>query len=260
MDPTPQFEKLFGADDSGYIPPHHINHLLKLCWSGTMPSEGLRPICWRVLLGLISDSDKSLWEKELSDMVNSFQTIKSTVMPSLDKVEVDPLSSPSTGATGNDAWSIYYKNVDLINFVKTDLDRLYITGIADEHFESPDRRAKLLAILLIWSFQHPVISYRQGMHEMAGYILYCVELELQAWDVARAASAGKSATDPYGLYNVITEANVEAHAYHLFVRVMNELEPLYDPVSFTPRGAENQPFIVQFSTKIQGMQVQHVLI
>lgn len=153
----------------------------------------------------------------------------------------------------NDEWTIYYKNVDLINFIKTDLDRLYISGIPDEHFESAQRRDMLLAILLIWSFRHPVISYRQGMHEMAGYVMYCVELELKAWNSIRAANAeGKPTRDEFGLLNVINEQNVEAHTFHIFARIMDELEPMYDPIALTPRGAENQPFVVQFSTKVQG--------
>lgn len=186
-------------------------------------------------------------------MINSYNTVKATVLPSLDKVSVDPLSSLSSGESQSNEWSIYYKNVDLINFIQTDLDRLYITGIPDEYFESPARRAMLLAILLIWSFDHPVISYRQGMHEMAGYVMFCVETELAAFNALRATGTdAKPANDSYGLLNVIDEQHVEANTYHLFVRIMNELEPLYDPVSLTPRGAENQPFVVQFSAKVQG--------
>lgn len=186
-------------------------------------------------------------------MTESYNTVKATVLPSLDKVAVDPLSSLSSGESQSNEWSIYYKNVDLINFIKTDLDRLYITGIPDEYFESPARRDMLLAILLIWSFDHPVISYRQGMHEMAGYVMFCVETELAAFNALRATGTdAKHANDPYGLLNVINEQSVEANTYHLFVRIMNELEPLYDPISLTPRGAENQPFVVQFSAKVQG--------
>ena len=103
MDPYPHIEKLFGADDSGYIPPHNIVHVLKLAWSGGLPSDGVRAICWRVLLGLISPSDKCLWEKELSEMINSYNTVKATVLPSLDKVSVDPLSSLSPRQTVGEA-------------------------------------------------------------------------------------------------------------------------------------------------------------
>lgn len=261
MDSNVHMEKLFGVDDSGCIAPRHINQLLKLAWAGGIPSDGLRALCWRVFLGLISPSDKGLWESELLKMVEDYQSIRAKVMPSLDKVQVDPLSQLSAGGNQeDDEWSIYYKNVDLINFIKTDLDRLYISGIPEEHFESPQRRDMLLGILLIWSYQHPVISYRQGMHEIAGYVMYCVEQELSAWITARDSGGvgGKPGTDEYGLLNAISEQNVEAHTFHLYARIMNELEPIYDPVAFTPRGAESQPFVVQFSTKIQG-NLQYVV-
>lgn len=253
MDPVLLLEKVFGADDSGYIPPRYINQLMKLGWSGCIPADGIRALCWRVLLGLISPSDKSLWESQLSDMIVEYNNIKAKVMPSLDKVEIDPLSAMSSGNAAHEEWSLYYKNVDLITFIKTDLERLYITGIPDEYFESKDRRDMLLGILVIWSFHHPVISYRQGMHEMAAYVMYVIETELRFWSVLSTENAeGKVRSDPYGLLHVLTEQNIEANTYHIFARIMNELEPIYDPVAFTPRGAESQPFVVQFSTKVQG--------
>lgn len=255
MDDDANMEKLFGVDDSGTIASRHIHNLLRLAWTGGIPTDGLRGLCWRVLLGLVSASDKSLWNGELSKMIEEYQVIRSKVLPSLDKVEVDPLSQLSEGTESEkEAWNIYYKNVDLINFIRTDLDRLYISGIPDEHFESPQRRDMLLAVLLIWSYQHPVISYRQGMHEVAGYVMYCVEQELAAWNAAResAEAAGKPVKDEFGLLKVFTEQNVEAHTFHIYARIMNELEPIYDPVSFTPRGAESQPFVVQYSMKVQG--------
>jgi hypothetical protein len=253
MDPNPFMDKLFGVDDSGCISSRYISQLLKLAWSGGLPSPGIRALCWRIFLGLISSSDKSMWESEFNANMESYRSMRTKVLPSLDKVSVDPLSQLSDGnSEHSEEWNIYYKNVDLINFIKTDLDRLYISGIPDEHFESPQRRDMLLSILLVWSFQHPVISYRQGMHEVAGYVMYCVEQELKAFNSFREGTNGKPANDEYGLLNVINEANVEAHTYALYARIMKELEPIYDPVAFTPRGAESQPFVVQYSMKIQG--------
>jgi hypothetical protein len=250
MDVASEVEFLFSPDSYGNISAGQLQQLLKLGWAGSLfgSSGSSRAMCWRVLLDLLSSNNVNKWKDQLKEANDSFHTTKSTVMPSLDKVSADPLS-----AQANDEWNIYYKNVDLINFINTDLDRLYITGIPDEYFESKERREMLLAILLIWSFKHPVISYRQGMHEIAAYFMFCVEQELAGWDLVRNNSSSSKSPLTLDLLDCFSEKTVEAYTYQLFFRVMSELEPLYDPVSYTPRGVENQPFIVQFCTKVQGI-------
>lgn len=49
-------------------------------------------------------------------------------MPSIDKVKVDPLSALSDGDEFSEEWTAFYKNVELISFIKGDLDRLYMSG------------------------------------------------------------------------------------------------------------------------------------
>ncbi|KAJ1427790.1 hypothetical protein B484DRAFT_329860 [Ochromonadaceae sp. CCMP2298] len=191
---------------------------------------------------------------------------------------MDPLSALSSGETQSDEWSTYYKNVDLISFIRNDLDRLYITGIEDGFFQSKQRRDALLAILLIWAYHHPVLMYKQGMHEVAGYVLFCVEEELAAWQKTASPSSPSSSPSPPSsspssssptpsplsplspsslwaqLGPAFQSPHTEAYTYHLFARIMDELEPLYDPVSLTPKGAENLPFVVQYCVKLQGMR------
>jgi hypothetical protein len=66
--------------------------------------------------------------------------------------------------------------MELVSFIKGDLERLYVTGIDDTYFEAKWRRDVLLNILLVWALQNPHISYRQGMHEIVGPVLYVIEL------------------------------------------------------------------------------------
>ena len=75
---------------------------------------------------------------------------------------MDPLSALSTGDDQGSEWNAYYKNIELANFIKGDLERLYLNGVDEEYFHTPERRALLLSILFIWSAINPAISYRQG--------------------------------------------------------------------------------------------------
>ena len=304
-----EFDKIFGAEDGASIPAHYTKQLLRMAWSGSMCPSPLRAFCWRVLLGLLSSTDKSLWQQQLSAVITDYFTLKQRVMPSLDKVEVDPLSglllggdstvtnefSSSGGGSGDgirsngSVWSNYYKSMELTNFINGDLDRLYITGVEqEEYFQTPERRRVLLSVLFIWASQHPVVSYRQGMHEIAGYVLYCVERERSAWQCAESTALEGAAFATlaeeegegrdgegdsvehgsgfpeghtlHGAFNInpsgaAAGTGTEAHTYTLFARIMDELEPLYDPTSSSGAGrgaADHQPFVVQYCTKIQG--------
>lgn len=229
---------LFGEEDS--IPLFRISALLRVAWQGDMCNDGCRAICWRIFLGLLSGSDKSAWPNELAQIVANYTTLKDRVMPSIDKVKDDPLSALSVGDSMSAEWSAYYKNVELTNFIKGDLDRLFLTGLDDEYFQSKEKRDLLTSILFIWSMEHPLISYRQGMHEILGAILYAVESEKRGWE-----------SEPdHPLAAAFTEKNVEAYTYNFFERIMMELYVLYDPLPVS--GIENQPFVVQYCTKIQG--------
>jgi hypothetical protein len=163
------------------------------------------------------------------------------------KVAADPLSGlaadsdsgSGAGAGGeaeaSDEWTAYYKNVELSNFINGDLDRLYMNGIDDEYFQKPERRQILLNVLLLWALLHKKTSYRQGMHELAGPILFVLEEEMR---------------DPSLAQYRFSESSLEAHTFLLFSRIMQDLELLYDP-SPSPHGSDKQPQVVAFCSRIQ---------
>lgn len=146
------------------------------------------------------------------------------------------------------SWSRFYQQRDLSNFIKGDLDRLYLNGVEEEYFQTPLRRNQLLSILLVWSTHHPDISYRQGMHEIAGHILYIVEEEREKWSRAKIDGQFDSS---YPFYSSFSSQNLEAYVYQIFKRIMIELDVLYDPLPINNHADSSQPFIIQFCTKIQ---------
>eukprot|EP00981_Chlorochromonas_danica_P001656 scaffold367_cov274-Ochromonas_danica.AAC.5 len=245
-----ELDKIFGPEEGASITLAHIKQLLKSAWQGDIcgneEEEGLRPLCWRVLLGLLSSSSKSLWVSELEEMVTQYDHVKDQVMPSIDKVKVDPLSALSDGETISEEWALFYQNVELINFINGDLDRLYLNGVEENFFQRKFMRSILLSNLFIWASEHGHLSYRQGMHEICGIVLYVVYAEYEAWQRAKENDEG---LESYYLASSFTEEKIEAYTYAIFNRIMMELEPLYDPLPVA--GAENMPFIVQYCTKIQ---------
>jgi hypothetical protein len=139
-----------------------------------------------------------------------------------------------------------------------------MNGVDDEYFKTERRQAMLLNILFVWSSLHEKTSYRQGMHEVVAPLLMVLEIERSAWEMtstdAQLASLDPLSPpslsppshifDPLSLRDAICsdDSIIESETYWLFERVMRDLEPLYSPVT----GADEQPAIVHYCTKIQG--------
>eukprot|EP01031_Cornospumella_fuschlensis_P023238 gene23238-28224_t len=195
--------------------------------------------------------DSNSWTSVLQEYSEKFEKLKHEVMPSIDKVKVDPLSALSDGDEFSEEWTAFYKNVELISFIKGDLDRLYMSGIEDEYFQSKSMRSMLLAMLFIYSYTHSYISYRQGMHEIAGICVYVVTME-QKWiaECLKDTTTTHTSSLPSELHTLLASpAHTEALAFMLFERIMVELEVLYDPLPLS--GAEALPYICIFCTKVQ---------
>lgn len=138
-----------------------------------------------------------------------------------------------------------------------------MNGIEDEYFKNERRQGMLLNILFLWASLHPKTSYRQGMHEIVAPILYVLEQEREQWNIEiddseleNVSHSFNSETEKQEFITIINElsdemyqndSQLESSVYWLFDLIMNELEPLYSPVT----GADEQPAIVHYCTKIQ---------
>lgn len=211
-------------------------------WTGGVFKKSTRALCWRVLLGLLDNSSIQKWPEAFSTLEAEYEALKSRTMPNINTVEADPLSSPSRHQP-SDKWSHYYKSLDASAFIKGDLERLYMNGIEDSYFHTAERQAMLLHVLFIWSSVHDNIGYRQGMHEIAGPILFVVEEECQAWEGIHSSED----THITALQPKLLRKHTEAHVYWLFDRIMRELEILYDPTATS----DGQPAVVHYCTVIQ---------
>ena len=142
-------------------------------FSGNLCGEELRLICWRLFLDCISTTSQLTWASDFQAIQDNYSKLRKGVIPKTGEVKVDPLSALL--GEKNEEWDKYYKSMELATFIKGDLERLYITGIDDEYFQLKWRRDVLLNVLLVWALVHPTISYRQGMHEICGPIMYLLE-------------------------------------------------------------------------------------
>lgn len=206
--------------------------------------EAHRGMCWRILLGILpKESNISIWKQKLDQQIIDFEVIRSENVVKVDQTERDPLTALSMGPDQSGAWGSFYRDMELQNFMNGDLDRLYMNSIPDEYFQVKSRRDILLTVLFVWSMRHKTISYRQGMHEIAGVILLVLEQEREGWN--------KVDDEAHPLKSCFTDESLMPHVYWIFERVLDELQVLYDPEPTKGNEGADMPQIVHFCSKVQ---------
>ncbi len=207
---------------------------------------------WRVCLGLLP---MSLEPEKMMDVLRSrteeYYALRQKEIPTEDKVKEDPLSAAQmAGASSRDDdieddWTAYHKSLELSEFIKGDLTRLYMNGVEEEYFQTEERQALLTNVLMLWCMLHKETSYRQGMHEVVAPILLVLEEEL-----------GDCSSHP--LKDAITqEGALEATSFWMFEAIMQQIEPLYDPIP-RKRGTEEITDIVHFCTLVQDSYLKEI--
>lgn len=101
----------FGASESSPLSPKQLSELQSNAFSGTLSSEVLRPICWRIFMGVISTNGVQAWVHDLQQLCIDYADLKQKVIPKVSsKVTVDPLSALlGDKAENNEEWDDYYK-------------------------------------------------------------------------------------------------------------------------------------------------------
>mmetsp|Transcript_23892 Transcript_23892/g.35058 ORF Transcript_23892/g.35058 Transcript_23892/m.35058 type:complete len:725 (-) Transcript_23892:69-2243(-) len=229
-----ELKRVFGSDDK--LSTTVLCNLKLGGWTGNYITPAVRGLCWRVMLGVLSFNGISSWAAELDEQLVEYKELKKLALPDINKL-ADPLSGGSEGD-----WNQYYKDLEMVAFIKGDLERLYMNGVDDEYFKSERHHNMLLNVLFIWASRNPQTAYRQGMHEIVAPVLLVLEEECNAWSEVAECEGPE-----VGLKSCLGQDHMEASTYWMFERIMRDLEPLYSPVT----GADEQPVVVHFCTKIQ---------
>ncbi|KAL3670315.1 hypothetical protein V7S43_004626 [Phytophthora oleae] len=165
-------------------------------------STSLRPLAWRVLLGVVKGAPHE-WPAQLQSRRADYERWKRDLIGG---------TSTRSGNGAVRAEAEHRSDIGLMTELEKDVFRTRSElaffaggGIAQQ---------QMLYILFVFAKLHPDIGYVQGMNEILAPIIYvCSNNPATAW-----------------------AAEVEADAYHLFASVMASLKLLYTQTSKNPLG------------------------
>lgn len=228
INPHEQFKQQvaeFRAFEQGEIAGLRIAAL-----SGHLKKTTTRSLSWRVFLGALPESVAE-WPAHLSKTREQYDD-------HVTKLWVDPHSESSDDPTVNNplsqvegsVWHTFFKNRELQQQIEKDITRLYAEI---PFFHTPEIRSILLRVLFIWSCLHKSTSYRQGMHELLGPIVWLASRE--SVDHMTILEASK-----YPVLEVALDYRyVEHDAFTLFSKLMERMGDLYEHV--TPASQPTPP-------------------
>ena len=166
-----------------------------------------RGVAWRKYLGVLSESVSTVEDavNELSAKRKQYEALLKQHRTNPQESEDDPLT---TSSSNQGAWSMFYKEQELLETISKDLSRLYPNGCGD-FFEIPHIQRTMLNVLFLWCQMHPTTSYRQGMHELLAPFVWQLESERLA------------------THNLYDWKFVEHDSFWLFTSLMEEMEAMF---------------------------------
>ena len=142
---------------------HRIEDLKKYANEAQLTKEYLRPIAWKIFLGVLPNtSSLKEWIEIISNQREEYK-IKFKKYCKIKKIVGDPLGDSKKKKNSENS----IEDTKIKELINKDLDRTYQE--IDLFLQNKVRNI-LANILYIWAKENPEISYRQGMHELLAII------------------------------------------------------------------------------------------
>ena len=144
-----------------------VEDLKKYAIEGQLKKEYLRPIAWKIFLGVLPNIPNTTSLKEWVEIIsNQREEYKNKFKKycKIKKIVGDPLGESKKKKKSENS----VEDTKIKNLINIDLDRTYQE--IDLFLQNKTRNI-LANVLYIWAKENPEVSYRQGMHELLANIL-----------------------------------------------------------------------------------------
>ena len=141
-----------------------VEDLKKYAIEGQLMKEYLRPIAWKIFLGVLPNTTSlKEWVEIISNQREEYKN-KFKKYCKIKKIVGDPLGESKKKKKSENS----VEDTKIKNLINIDLDRTYQE--IDLFLQNKTRNI-LANVLYIWAKENPEVSYRQGMHELLANIL-----------------------------------------------------------------------------------------
>eukprot|EP00276_Gloeochaete_wittrockiana_P011379 CAMPEP_0184649718 /NCGR_PEP_ID=MMETSP0308-20130426/7123_1 /TAXON_ID=38269 /ORGANISM="Gloeochaete witrockiana, Strain SAG 46.84" /LENGTH=448 /DNA_ID=CAMNT_0027082649 /DNA_START=98 /DNA_END=1441 /DNA_ORIENTATION=+ len=219
----------------------------KRALEGKLADSCIRSVYWKIFLGLLPlNSAPKTWPSKMRLHRENYEELKEKYLVDPRRQDLDPTFNHPLALDSSSPWTKFFENKEIEQTIRQDVKRCFPNY---DFFRDAHTQERMVRILLIWSRCHSKLSYRQGMDDLLGPILYVLWQDSDA--LSLDGTADDVTIDSVDASAVISSEHVEHDAYIMFDALMQLVAPFFAPAEST-----NSP-----SQIIKGCRnVQYVLL
>jgi len=149
----------------------------KKAFDGQLKTTNLRGLCWLLFFECLpKQNENRAWRDAIQNGRKQYENLKDKHLVDPHKLgkELDPSINNPLSQVEDTPWARYFQNEELRKLIIQDVERIYPEY---EFFHTDEIRDLMVRILFLFAAKYPDISYRQGMHELLGPIVYVMQKE-----------------------------------------------------------------------------------
>ena len=207
-------------------------NLSSLALEGALSSIHNRFISWRVFLGIFSrEGPIESWISTIEDLRLQYSKLQDSQsvlsnqrfsMDNLDPLIHNPLSPASEVTPIQNPWNSFHMNNQLQEVIRLDIER---TNQDKPLFLLQEVQDIMLRILFLWAKLNPEISYKQGMNELLGVLVFVGYADLPVLPLSLSNAAAEA------LQKLNNKQHLEADLFWCFTKIMDlGIKELFNPV------------------------------
>ncbi|GLV40978.1 TBC1 domain family member 5 [Carabus blaptoides fortunei] len=201
----------------------NLIELQKEALQGKLRASKFRSVCWYVLLNVLPENSKK-WLDHIYKLRITYNKIKQKLScdPWTNKTaNDDPLSQ-----SDNSLWNKHFCDEELRSVIKQDVVRTF-PGV--DFFRKSLIQEIMVSILFTYAREHPVMCYRQGMHELLAPLLFVLHCDQQAMlHIKEQTHINET------IREILNPNYLEEDGYHLFAEMMCAMASSYHTSNVQP--------------------------
>ena len=201
--------------DKILLNPYRVEDLKKYAIEGKLSKELLRPMAWKILLGVLPNTTSLReWVEIISNQREEYKK-KFKKFCKIKKFIGDPLGGTKKKKKTEEP----VEDTDLKNLINKDLDR---THQEMDLFLQNKIKNILANVLYIWSKENSQVSYRQGMNELLA-IIFIVFYPFYFTCTRKPKNTKENIID------FLKDINLYKDDIYIFFHDEDEIQSLFDP-------------------------------
>ncbi|ELP88413.1 hypothetical protein EIN_229360 [Entamoeba invadens IP1] len=186
-------------------------------------NKSLRPLAWRIFLGVLPSEFGEGWEKIIQKQREKYISLRAKHWDNKEMLDpkpkfIDPLAPPTENP-------VVKENKDILRRVEGDVQRLFSD---QEYFTNTELRNKITRMCYVFAKDNPLKNYQQGFHELMAILYHTFDTDNTTTVFIKSCEELDLTDDEKRILRcVLDKEHLEEDIYTIFEFLMKDLGDFY---------------------------------